>query len=220
MKSRNLVIILCFSSLLTLIITVALYTYQFGSINLSDKEQDWVSFSDYFSGILEPILALLNLMILTYLTIKLVEIEDNRNTWTLQELVRPYADIAFINSEESIEIKLENCGMGPLIMNNILITDGNKVNAKNFSEFIKNCKSNANFEYQLYNLTEEHGAIGKEKNITLLKVIGDAKNADFIRFLKNLEEKLTNLEIQISYSDMYKRKIDTLKTKINFHKPI
>ena len=116
MKSRNLVIILCFSSLLTLIITVALYTYQFGSINLSDKEQDWVSFSDYFSGILEPILALLNLIILTYLTIKLVKIEDDRNTWTLQELARPYANLVFENTEYSIDISIQNLGLGPMVM--------------------------------------------------------------------------------------------------------
>jgi hypothetical protein len=218
MKNRTLLISLWSSSLIFIIITIGSFLLKFSENKISNDPAVWGQFGDYFGGILNPILSLINLIILTYLSMRLVNDEDERNKWTLQELVRPYGEISFINSPNSIEIILENCGMGPLIINKILITDGVNENTKNFSELIKSIKTVSSYEYELYNLTEEHGTVGKEKMITLIKVEGDAADNDFFNFLKEIEEKLTGLEILVTYSDMYKRKMDTLKAKINFYK--
>jgi len=218
MKNRTLLILLWSSSLIFIIITIGSFLLKFSENKISNDPAVWGQFGDYFGGILNPILSLINLIILTYLSMRLVNDEDERNKWTLQELVRPYGEISFINSSNSIEIILENCGMGPLIINKLSITDGENENEKNFSELIKSIKTVSGYEYQLYNLTEEHGTVGKEKRITLIKVEGDAADNDFLNFLKDIEEKLTGLEILVTYSDMYKRKIDTLKAKIHFYK--
>lgn len=220
MKTKTLTNLLWLSSLLIVIITAAAFLLKFWENKISDDPAVWGQFGDYFGGILNPMLSLINLIILTYLSIRLVNDEDERNKWTLQELTRPYGEIFYNHSKSSIKITIQNCGLGPLIMNDILITDGKQIKAKNFIEFIAGPPPNVGFEYEIYNLTEAHGTVGKEKEIILLMVSIEKDDSDSEKFLRDLEKKLSGLEIQIRYSDMYKREIDILKSLIDFDNPV
>lgn len=207
-----------------MIITAGLYTYQFGSLNLSDKEQDWVSFSDYFSGILNPILALLNLIILTYLTIKIVKIESDRNTWTLQELARPYANLLTENTEYSIDISIHNLGLGPMIITDFKLYNdaGNIFN--NFYDLVSYIDSSNNLKFVDVNPkidsfeinSENGGAIGKDQSHSIFKFYyfeNNNYNKEYIEFIR---EQLNNYTLSISYNDLYKRNIDCMKEKLRF----
>jgi len=69
---------------LTLILLVILpYLINFNG-GISDDTQVWGAFGDYFGGILNPILAIINIAILIYLTYLVNKIESNRATEELE----------------------------------------------------------------------------------------------------------------------------------------
>ncbi len=76
MNSKKIILLLCISSLTSVIITVGLYIYKFGSLNLSENNEDWVSFANYFNGLITPVFTFLNLILLSYLTLRLVKIDE------------------------------------------------------------------------------------------------------------------------------------------------
>ena len=62
MNGKKLTILLLLLGAFLLFLTVLFYLLKFGSANFSDNANDWVNFSNYFSGILNPIFTLLNLV--------------------------------------------------------------------------------------------------------------------------------------------------------------
>ena len=55
----------------------------------------------------QSMLSLLNLIILTYLSIRLVKDDDSRNRWTLKELAKPYAELTMIKGWIILKLQLK-----------------------------------------------------------------------------------------------------------------
>jgi hypothetical protein len=61
-----------------LLIPIGTYGFHFHWRNLSHNSSDWGAFSDFVSGILNPIFSIINILILIYLTIKVANWDSNR----------------------------------------------------------------------------------------------------------------------------------------------
>ena len=176
MKGKKIIIVLLSLGIILCCLVVIFYFLKFGTLKFSDKTSDWVDFANYFSGILNPILALLNLIFFAYLSFKIIKIEDDRNSWTLQELARPYGDLLTEGSIEGIEISLHNVGLGPLVLTDFRIY---KEADKPYNDFYylindiadeEEISHDVKFKIDSFELCSDYGAIAKDKSICIFKI--------------------------------------------------
>ncbi|MHB1146329.1 MAG: hypothetical protein ACYC01_01900 [Lutibacter sp.] len=216
MKNKTLITTLWISSLAFIIITIGLYLFKFNKHDFSNDPESWSRFADYFGGILNPFLSLLNLVILTYLSIRLVKEDDNRNEWTIKELARPYGELTYNKNLWQIEIIVHNLGLGPMIITDINITDENDNSYNNFKDLLKPVRGDVEFEFKSFKFSKNHCAIGKDDNVELLNISGDNNDEKYTQYIKNILEKLKKINIEIKYKDMYQREIGVISDDINF----
>ena len=124
-NTRRLLQICWCVTALFVIATIGAYCCNFKGHGWSNNPEQWGQLGDYFGGLLNPIFSLINLVVLTYISISITRIEDKRNQWTLQELARPLGQVICGDYENLIPVKLKNCGLGPLIITNIIVIHTN-----------------------------------------------------------------------------------------------
>jgi len=189
----------------------------FGENDISDDPERWGQFGDYFGGLLNPLISFLNLIVLTYLSLRLVKEDDQRSQWTLMELARPYAQISFNKQFNLLEINIENLGLGPLIIKNIIIIDVNGRTFKNFHQLLTPLKTeHDDFIIDVFRISNNHCAVGKENNIPLLKISNNKNEIQTKGLISEMVEKLNGHTIKIEYYDMYKRPMEPLVENIDF----
>ena len=184
---------------------------------MSNNPENWSQFANYLGGVIGSFISLLNLIMLTYLSIRLVKNDDERNKWTLQELARPLGNIITIKNDNSLQIIVENCGLGPMIMTKMEICENNKVISNTFSQLILPCEDDVEFDFSFFSLSSENAIVAKDKTLTLIKIKGKKSEIDFKKFINKTRKRLDGLTLKIEYSDIYHRKIETLICAINFH---
>ncbi|MFL9830320.1 hypothetical protein ACSV4D_00205 [Flavobacterium sp. ARAG 55.4] len=223
MKSKNLLKIVWLSTSIIIFTTIGLYLFKFGSLKLSDNSEDWVNFANYFSGIINTLFTLINLIILTYISINLVKIEDDRNKWTIQELARPFGSIHLQNSEETIEISIHNIGLGPMIITKFRILDNTGKIYPNFYDLICEIDENENFpfqatepKYDYFEINSKNGAIGKDQSHFLFKLYFKNDNIQNKEYTELIKAKLNNYTVEITYKDIYRRPIECIKERLLF----
>lgn len=212
MKHSTFLTIVYIACLIVLVVTIGSYLVKFHSSSISNDPAVWGQFGDYVGGVLNPILTLLNLVVLAYLSFKLVEIESKRNEWTLQELARPLGDLTFLTFQDQYEIQLKNCGLGPMLISNIKImsTDGQEYT--NFADIIKPIP--VGVEYSFYHHTDIFATLGKDAEVSLMRIQGRKEDKVFTDFMAEMRSKIKGWRIEISYCDIYKRPIDKINLKI------
>ena len=214
MKNSTLQII-TWSVCIFFIVTVPLsYCIKFQELEMSNKPESWGQFGDYFGGILNPIISLINLVILTFLSIRLVKDEDSRNKWTLQELARPYGDISFSKSPWVIKIAINNCGLGPMIVKNITIKGDNGNTFNNFSSIVKPLSNDVKVVIGAFKISS-HCVISKDSELEILSIEVDRNDPNSLKYLKDIDLKLKGYTIEIQYEDMYHRPMETLVERIS-----
>jgi hypothetical protein len=79
------------------LVAIPIYYYynQFGDFNRSSKPEDWGVFGDYLGGILNPIISLLSLIILGYLTyiVSRHGAKENKSLFFLEQRVYAYKEL-------------------------------------------------------------------------------------------------------------------------------
>ncbi len=217
MKNKTLVVTLWISSFVSVLLAVVFYIIKFKNNGLSDDPEKWAQFGEYFGGILNPFFSVLNLIILAYLSIRLVKSEEERNKWTLQELARPYGEIEFSKNTFGIDISVQNIGLGPMIITDIIIKNIDGISYDNFSDIVAPKENSVNVEIHSFRIAKNHCAIGKDSDLSLLKITGKGDDLLYKEFLENVIINLQQFSLEIKYNDMYKRKIDVLFDEINFN---
>jgi hypothetical protein len=218
MRNKTLIILLWASSLAFLFLTLFFYYLNFKDATISSDPERWGQFADYFGGILNPFFSLLNLIILSYLSIRLVKDEDERNKWTLQELARPYGELGLDVTDSSLEILVHNFGLGPMIINDIIIKDSEGKIYDNFTEIVDQHNNSINVLIGSFKASNNHCAVGKDGEVSLLKLSGNHEDPIYKNYLDKMIKDLSNFSLEIRYSDMYKRKMEPLtEQKLNFY---
>lgn len=216
MKSKSLILILSISFFSLFLLTVIFYIFNFKGNGISNDPENWAQFGTYFGGILSPLISILNLIILSYLSIKLVRDEDDRNKWTLQELARPYGEIGFNRNNSGIEILIHNIGLGPMIMTEINIKDSEGKIYDNFSDIVAPNANSVHVEIHSFKI-KNHSAIGRDGEINLLTIKGDSDNPIYFQFLSKTLKALEKFTIEIKYNDIYNKEIAILSEEIDFN---
>ena len=70
--------------LVLLLISVGIFVAKFSGQPISDKIEYWAQFGDYMGGVLNPILALINICVFVILTITIQNITDRNNKESLE----------------------------------------------------------------------------------------------------------------------------------------
>lgn len=84
MRPKTLLVFIIGVTALMIFIVVGSYFFNFSEFPISKDTQVWGSFGDYYGGILNPILSILNLGVLVYITFQISDIDNRR---TEQELL-------------------------------------------------------------------------------------------------------------------------------------
>lgn len=183
--------------------SVGTYIYNFCGRSVSDNPEQWGQFGDYLGGILNPIISLINLVVLTYISISISRIEDRRNQWTLQELARPLGQIICGDYEDLIQVKLKNCGLGPLIITNIIVRHTNGTISDNLVQQMPTLPHN--FSWTDFVVDGRQFAVAKDTEINIIKIENDANDPVFTAYKTQLRQTLRNLTIEVQYNDIYNR---------------
>jgi len=79
MNLRTLMRITIGINLVFLVFVVVAYIINFRGMSISSQTQDWGTFGDYFGGILNPIIGIMNLVLLVYITFLISDTEESRS---------------------------------------------------------------------------------------------------------------------------------------------
>ena len=218
MKNRTLLTILWLSTLAILLFVIGAYILQFREFEISKNPEQWGQFGDYLGGLLNPFISIVNLLILTYLSIRLVKNEDDRNKWTLKELARPYGEYTFIKDKGIIKLFLENIGLGPMIIKELKVILPNGEIKDSFDFIIKEYfQQSESYTFVFFKVTNNRSAIAKDGKMRILELSGDVVNDRYFKKELNAAILMINsCKIEITYYDMYDRLIDTISDSTNF----
>lgn len=214
MNKNILLKIIWIVPLISFLIILGAYYIKFGSNGISGETIEWGQFGEYLGGTIAPILALLNLIVLSYLTLSITDIETERNKFTLQELARPLADVLTVREFYKFEIILKNCGLGPLKVTNVAISyKGVVYSSFNFFLYINGQIPDGISYWFWHTIPGEDGVIAKDNEAKLLLVKSKIEDPNSKAFFVKMYEDLANIKIVIDYKDIYDRQMPQLKVE-------
>lgn len=195
------------------------YIWNFHDRKLSQNPEEWGQFGDYIGGTLNTTISILNLVLITYLTIKLAKIEEHRVMNISKDSVRPLGLFSFDVSNNFFKIELHNVGLGPLILKEFKIFDSQK-EYKDIKEIIDSISLPYRPEYSLTRSTTDGTIIRKDDYLNIIDMQIN-ENSDGIEYdkkvesFKKIKERLSTCEIKIIYSDLFGNKINEETEKLD-----
>jgi len=118
--------------------------------------------------------------------------------------VRPLAWISVADYENRLSVKLQNNGVGPLIIQKILVSEGQTVK-NSLIDWMPNLPPGVVWEMFAQDLQARSLAPGKE--IVLIQLAGDPENARFGLARDLCRASLKKLTVELRYTDIYNRKM-------------
>ena len=97
---------------LSIAIPMAAFILRFWNCPISADPADWSNFGQYIGGVAGPIIGGINLTVLVYLALAVHRLETHRE----REFVRPLANIDYGDYEDNIYVKIQNVGLGPMVI--------------------------------------------------------------------------------------------------------
>lgn len=207
MNTRRLLIIGWAITAVVFIATVGSYIYNFRGHSISDDPAQWGQVGDYFGGILNPIISLISLIVLTYLSISVSRIEDQRNEFTLQELARPLGQIICGDYEDILEVKFKNCGLGPLTIKEIIVSRNNQKVSNNLIKLMPQVP--VGVDWNDFIIDGVNFTVAKDTEINVILIHGNKTNAVFNDYKTKVRNTLKELTIEIKYVDIYDRPMNS-----------
>lgn len=203
------------------ILTVfGLYILNFHDHEISKNPEEWGQFGDYIGGVLNALVSVLNLILITYLTVKIAKIDEDRSKNNLKDSVKPLGLFSYEVSKNSLKIELHNVGLGPLILKELKIFDDIKEHS-DFKEFIEKHTLSYRPNFSVTKSTTEEGTIIRKDDYLSIIDMQIDENSDGIEYAKKLEslnkikKEIAKCKIKISYFDLYGNLIKEEIEKLN-----
>jgi hypothetical protein len=206
MKSKTLIRNLLIITAIAIVATISVYYLNFSDQVISKSSSDWGTFGDFIGGILNPVFAFLNLLVLAYLTLKITEDDNNRNLFAVYEAAKPLGEFNTVGEESKLRISYHNCGFGPLKISNISI----KFEDKEYSSFIplfSDVKNIYGAHWQFSEIIGSEAIVAKDSHFLLLNFYFDSKTPEVITYMKYVYETIAAISVTIYYVDIYDRKM-------------
>lgn len=184
------------------LIPLGVYICRFKDTYWSDKPGDWGVFGDYIGGTLNPILAIIGL----FVTLSLAYIAKQADKASIKRRemeVRPLARIALGDYKNVIEVKIENAGLGPLIIESIIVSDSNGIEKLSVIAWFQN-EELGFITWDEYVGDSSGFIISPGKELVLLRLTNDPKKEnDPIYYRDRVRAKLNSLNITVFCKDIY-----------------
>lgn len=219
-KTKRLVKKLWIGTAVIVGLIILFYITNFARNGISKNPEDWSQFGDFFGGTLNAVLSIINFIVLTFLTIKIVEIEETRNSKILAESVKPVGVFELEVSVDELKIELYNAGLGPLFIKELqIVSSTTNVIFKDFKEFIDTIK----FEkYKPNYITSRmnESIIRKDQFYSILHIdlaididinVSIQEKRKTLLILKN---EISNLKLRLRYTDMYKNEMEIIEDEL------
>lgn len=182
---------------ISIVIWIIFYLFwkTFWSRPLSEDPAQWGQFWDYIWGLLNPIIGLVNLILLFYVYWTLEKQNSHREVMPLC-LLTMSSQIDENRKHRSQEFKIKNCWFGPMIIENIVLKWPNNEIYRSFEEICGSLPKE--IPYSFYNLSK-NSIIDKGDEKILLGIYQkwwESLNLESISYLKDIQ-------ITINYKDVY-----------------
>jgi hypothetical protein len=145
-------------------------------------------------------------IILTYLTLQM-----NRKHQRLS--VKPIADITPHDFAENISVTLDNKGNGPLIIKTFRATK-NHNSTSNLIDWMPALPNN--LSWFTFQKNFEGTALRPGESLVLIKLKINKKNKQEIKFRDDVRRSLSELEVELEYSDIYGAQMCFPKYKLSW----
>lgn len=190
------------------VVPLLIYSCKFRQHPCSSLPSDWALFGDYIGGTLNPILALIGI----FVTIAIAYMSNRANKISIlrREMeVRPLARISLGDYRNIIEVKIENAGLGPLIIESISVVDSLGESKNSVYDWFNNKDSDSQIRWKEYVGDVKDFVISPGKEIVLLQVNVDRNSAHNYNSRAAIRSKLASLTINLVYRDVYGNKLPT-----------
>jgi len=77
--NKRTLLILFFAAILVILLPIVIFTIRFNSHRISNDISDWSDFGTYFSGMLQPLIGILSLIVLGYITFLVSKLTSKEN---------------------------------------------------------------------------------------------------------------------------------------------
>lgn len=205
------------ASSIIILIPVVVFIINFSGKLISGKIEHWAQFGDYVGGVINTVISLLNLVVLIYITKWLKDVEDHRNSQNLRDLARPYPDFMFSKVENALEIKVKNCGLGPLVITDLYFTNEEGKKITQVQDLVINKGIVKKFLYS--GVIDNHWAISKDVEETIFRVeFADWRSLISSGQIMKQIDYLNSLSVTIHYKDIYGQDLGILPCRMKFLK--
>jgi hypothetical protein len=116
--------------------------------------------------------------------------------------VRPLASISLADCEDRLTVRLDNNGVGPLIVQKILVSDGQSVK-NSVIDWMPDLPYG--FQWNAFNKDLQARSLAPGKKIVLLQLIGDPADAKFGLARDLCRGCLKKLTVELHYTDVYNK---------------
>lgn len=213
------------TALLLTAIPLVLYFYKFGFDQLSDEQSVWGTFGDFIGGTVGTVFCLLGTafsLISIYITLKIAEIlqnneqnkrEDDIKLLHLQHM--PVAHVSVIHGHENFEVRISNCGLGPLTNLKWHLTKNNK-NYYSMDKYIEElCPPIISCLWESDNT--RNNSIPPGKKVTLLSI--KKSDTDIESYLEEVLKSFENVKVTLNFKDIFDKEIEYKKDFGNVDEP-
>lgn len=197
MKQKYIIIV----SILLLIAPFLTFVINFHNFQLSTNVSDWGDFGLYINGSLIPLITLIGIY-LSYLLHNL-GLETRKAIRDRQEMEqRPLLHISYVDYNNHVRIKLCNKGIGPAIIKRYELID--KCQGKKHNSFFTLLDEvNINY-FTYYSDNQKEVILSPLEEVKLFEQKINTKKKNQLKDLKKIRELLKNIEINITYTNLYK----------------
>lgn len=177
------------------LVPVITYIKHFWRHPYSNDPGDWGTFGDYVGGTLNPLLAITGIFV-TFCLAYIARETDKAK-------VRPLARIALADYDNVIEVKIENAGLGPMIIESINVMNQNGEIKKSLIAWFQNDKYGF-IVWDEYVGDAKDFIISPSNELVLLKITKNPQtNRDNLYYRDEIRKELSKLIISVKYKDLY-----------------
>jgi hypothetical protein len=184
-------------------------------LRLEGRKSDmWQQILDYLEkmdwAVVPAVIALVLLVVALIFTAETLRIQRTHNRLS----VRPIAVITVGDYLDELVVHLQNKGTGPLIIKDLSFTDQSGRKEKSIVDFFGSDFGDVVWSTFVSDI--DGWAILPGETRTLIKLVGDDTDKDFLLLRERVRKVLASLQVELQYRDIYESDMPKKVSKLDF----